>query len=359
MRILQVIDSLEIGGAEKMSVNFANALASCNHFSGLIATRKEGRLKSQIDEKVHYLFLDKKRVFDFKALLKMRRFCVTNKVEVLHAHSSSFFLACLLKIILPHLKIIWHDHNGVGNIPKKDGTLYIQLMSVFFSGIISVNQQLKYWAKKKLFCKKIIYLPNFTIPSTFSATLKTTTLYGNEGKRILCLANLRYQKNHFLLIEVAKQLKLHFTEWTLHFVGKDFQDDYSSKLKEMVIQHDLLETVYFYGSREDVDHIINQCEIAVFSSNSEGLPVALLEYGLQSKAVLSTKVGEIPMIIQDGENGFLVDVNDSESFYNCLERLITDQLLRKKLGQNLYQVIHENHSKEKVINDYMIWLKEL
>ena len=358
MRILQVIDSLEIGGAEKMSVNFANALASCNHFSGLIATRKEGRLKSQIDEKVHYLFLDKKRVFDFKALLKMRRYCVTNKVEVLQAHSSSFFLACLLKIILPHLKIIWHDHNGVGNIPKKDGTVYIQLLSVFFSGIISVNQQLKYWAKKKLFCKKIIYLPNFTIPTAFSATSETTTLYGNEGKRILCLANLRHQKNHFLLIEVAKQLKQNFPDWTIHFVGKDFQDDYSSKLKELVVQYDLSQTVYYYGSREDVDHIIYQCEIAVFSSNSEGLPVALLEYGLQNKAVLSTKVGEIPMIIQDGVNGFLVDVKDSDSFYDCLEKLIKDDVLRKDFGHRLNQVIRANHSQEKVINDYMKWLKE-
>ncbi len=358
MRILQVIDSLEIGGAEKMSVNFANALASCNHFSGLIATRKEGRLKSQIDEKVHYLFLDKRRIFDLKALLNMRRYCVTNKVEVLQAHSSSFFLACLLKITLPHLSIIWHDHNGVGNIPKKDGTIYIQILSIFFSGIISVNQQLKYWAKKKLFCKKIIYLPNFTIPTTFPATKELTTLYGNEGKRILCLANLRHQKNHFLLIEVANQLKQNFPDWTFHFVGKDFHDDYSSKIKELVVQLDLSQTVYFYGSREDVYNIIDQSEIAVFSSNSEGLPVALLEYGLQNKAVLSTKVGEIPMIIQDGVNGLLVDVKDSETFYKCLEKLITDEVLRRDLGHKLNQVIRENHSQEKVISDYMKWLKE-
>lgn len=42
MRILQIIDSLAIGGAEKMAVNFANALVEEVEFSGLVATRKEG-----------------------------------------------------------------------------------------------------------------------------------------------------------------------------------------------------------------------------------------------------------------------------------------------------------------------------
>ena len=66
MRIVQIIDSLEAGGAERMAVSFANALSSEIAFSGLLATRNEGALKSQIDEKVHYSFLNKKHNFDFK-----------------------------------------------------------------------------------------------------------------------------------------------------------------------------------------------------------------------------------------------------------------------------------------------------
>lgn len=47
MRIIQLIDSLEAGGAERMAVNFANGLASKADFSGLVCTRKEGLLKNQ------------------------------------------------------------------------------------------------------------------------------------------------------------------------------------------------------------------------------------------------------------------------------------------------------------------------
>ena len=57
MRILQVIDSFDVGGAEKMAINYANALAEKIEFSGIVATRKEGELKSQISPKVSSYFL--------------------------------------------------------------------------------------------------------------------------------------------------------------------------------------------------------------------------------------------------------------------------------------------------------------
>ena len=60
MRILQIIDSLNVGGAEKMAVNYANSLAKIEEFSGIVVTRKEGVLKSQINENVGYLFLARK-----------------------------------------------------------------------------------------------------------------------------------------------------------------------------------------------------------------------------------------------------------------------------------------------------------
>ena len=57
MRIIQIIDSLAIGGAEKMAVSFANSLSSRMEFSGLVVTRREGNLKNTIKKEVDYFFL--------------------------------------------------------------------------------------------------------------------------------------------------------------------------------------------------------------------------------------------------------------------------------------------------------------
>lgn len=355
MRILQIIDSLDIGGAEKMAINYANSLAKTIEFSGLVATRKEGNLKNQINENVHYLFLNRKKTIDFKAILNLRNYCKSNRIDFLQAHSSSFFTAFLIKLLSPKIKIIWHDHNGLSEFLSTRKSLALKIASYFFEGIVVVNYQLKKWAERTLNCKKIIYLANFTTLNLNEQ--KETFLEGVAGKRILCLANLRFQKNHFLLLEVAEKLKDYYSDWTFHLVGKDFNDTYSAKLKGEIITKNLAENVFVYGSKSDTQNCIDQCEITILTSQSEGLPVALLEYGLNSKPVVSTEVGEIPLIIINGVNGFIVPKFDADAFYLSLKKLIENDELRKKIGQELNKTILANNSEQAIINNYLNWLQ--
>ncbi|MBP6558201.1 MAG: glycosyltransferase, partial [Flavobacterium sp.] len=155
MRILQIIDSLDVGGAEKMAVNYANSLADKVEFSGLVTTRKEGYLKIQLNDKVPYLFLNRKRRIDISAILRLRDFCKENKIEYLQPHSFSYFTALLVKFTYPKLKIIWHDHYGLGEFLSKRKLLFLKMSSFFFHGIIAVNFNLKNWAIKRLHCKKV------------------------------------------------------------------------------------------------------------------------------------------------------------------------------------------------------------
>ena len=114
----------------------------------------------------------------------------------------------------------------------------LKIASFFFKGIIVVNYKLKAWAEKELNCRNVVYLPNFTTIDNSTST--ETILKGELGKRILCLANLRDQKNHFLLLEVAEKLKQSHPDWTFHLVGKDFEDAYSiaikNKIKELQLE---------------------------------------------------------------------------------------------------------------------------
>lgn len=356
MRILQLVDSLDIGGAEKMAVNYANSLSERLEFSGLVATRKEGALRNQLHHNVGYLFLNKKRTLDIQATLRLKKYCTQNKITHLQAHSSSFFTAFLVKMLLPSVRIIWHDHNGLSEFISKQKSTVLKIVSHFFSGIVVVNYKLKNWAVSQLNCKKVIYLANFT---TLDADeLKETTLKGNDTKRILCLANLRFQKNHFLLLEVAKRLKISHPEWSFHLVGKDFNDDYSSKVKNGIAENNLQDTVFVYGSKKDTQHIISQSEVAILTSQSEGLPVALLEYGLNKKPVVCTDVGEIPFIIKDNVNGYIVPKYDAEQFYHSLLKLIENPALRIKFGEALAHTISENHSEQAIIAGYLSWLKK-
>jgi glycosyltransferase involved in cell wall biosynthesis len=357
MRILQLIDSLEAGGAERMAVNYANALAKQIDFSGLVVTRKEGQLVNQIDDGVCYLFLNRNKVVDFKALFKLKNYVKENKVTFIHAHSTSFFLAFLLKLICPSIQLIWHDHYGDSEFLNKRPLLALRLIAPFFSGIIAVNQTLKVWATQKLNFKKTIYLPNF--PTQEKNSTEYTVLKGINGKRIVSLANLRLQKNHFLLLEVARELKVSHPEWTFHLVGKDFQDDYSLKIKRLIREFDLEKNVFLYDSKPDIANILDQSTIGILTSQSEGLPVALLEYGWHKKPVVVTNVGEMSLVIQNGDNGFLINAQNQYLFYDALVILIETEALRINFGNTLYKTVAANNSKKVIIRQYLNWLQAI
>lgn len=357
MRIIQIIDSLEAGGAERMAVNYANTLATGVEFSGLIATRKEGALLNQIHPSVSYLFLNKKRQLDFGALYRLHSFVKKNKVTHIHAHSTSFFLAFLLKMIRPSITIIWHDHYGNNEFLAVRPHFVLKLTASFFCGIIAVNQKLKSWSELKLKARNVIYLPNFPVKETNA--VDATKLMGMEGKRVVSLANLREQKNHFLLLEIAKKLKKSNPDWTFHLVGKDFEDEYSFQIKKLIIEFDLVNNVFLYGSKLDVENILNQASIAILTSQSEGLPVALLEYGLNKKAVVVTSIGEIGSIVENNTNGFIVDSNNSDLFYNAILKLVEDKKLRLEFGNALYSTIQGNYTAESVLKKYLNWLQTI
>ena len=355
MRIIQIIDSLEAGGAERMAVNYANALVKQIDFSGLVVTRKEGNLKGQLDNQVSYLFLNKRRTLDFTAVIRLRNYVKKHKVTVVHAHGTSFFMAFLLKMNCPSLKLIWHDHYGDSEFLSQRASLSLKIILPFFDGIIAVNQKLKVWVEQKLNFKNTVYLPNFLCEE--KNVTDNTVLKGTTGKRIVCLANLRVQKDHFLLLEVAKKIKQSHPDWTVHLVGKDFDDDYSKKIKNIIVEFNLEKTVFFYGAKQDVSNILNQSTIGVLTSKSEGLPVALLEYGRHKMPVVVTNVGEISSLVQDSKNGFVVVAQNEELFHKALILLMENDFISMNFGDALYKTVLQNNSEEVVIKQYLSWLQ--
>lgn len=357
MRIVQIIDSLEAGGAERMAINYANALVDSIEFSALVVTRKEGILKKQLDKKVSYLFLKKTKSIDLRAVFLLRKFIKENKIEFIHAHSSSFFIAVLVKLTLLSVKIIWHDHYGISQDLGARKNLSLKVGSLFFAGSISVNAALKQWAESYLWSSNIVYFSNFIMPSFASDV--ALELKGLNAKRIICVANLREQKNHKLLINVANLICEKYPDWTFHLFGKDFEDDYSEEIKELIVDLKLENNVFFYGTTENVAAVLQQSDIAVLPSLSEGLPLAILEYGLYKMPVVATNVGEVSNVIVSGKEGVVVESDNLSQFSDAIITFIENENYRNEMGNALYEKIQVNFSEQSIIKTYLSWLNSL
>jgi glycosyltransferase involved in cell wall biosynthesis len=339
-----------------MAVNIANALAKNGLESHICATRLEGDLKAKIGTKVGYLFLNKKNALDVKAIQKLIRYIKSNEINTIHAHATSYFTAFLVKLVLPKTTIVWHDHYGNSENLKERKKFPLTLVSKSFKSVISVNNHLLQWAKQYLHAKHYQYLPNFAAFDQENPA--TTQLHGENNKRIVCLANLRPQKDHINLLKAFKRVKEKHAEWTLHLVGMDFKDVYAEEIIATIKQHHLISCVFLYGSRPDTQHILKQATIGVLSSKSEGLPLSLLEYGLAKLPVAVTDVGECGVVVDNMKSGMLVSPSDANALAKALIFLTENETRRKEFGENLYNNIRLNYSADafitQLINTYQL-----
>lgn len=357
MRVLQLIDSLDAGGAERMAVNSANTLSDSIERSYLCATRQEGLLKTSIKPEVSYLFLNKQGKIDVSAIIKLRRYIKQERIDIIHAHSTSFFMATLMKWLYPSLKIVWHDHYGNSNYLEERKYGVLKFFSRCFSLILSVNSVLETWAKDHLRCKQVVYLTNFAIRET--ETLQVTQLKGNQGKRLLCLANLRPQKDHQTLLKAFQLIYKDYPDWSLHCVGQDFKDAYSDAVYHLVAQLGLQDHVFFYGSCPDTDYIMQQSDIGVLSSTSEGLPLTLLEYGLGRLPFVATNVGDCSSTLPEECHDNLVLPNEPELLAERLVALMANSELRILIGNVNCQHIESQFSVLAIKDKLMKFYSEL
>lgn len=344
MKVLQLIDSLQTGGAERMAVNYANLLVGLVDKSYLCTTRLEGALKNTLHKDVGYVFLNKKHVIDFKAIKKLNTFIKTHNITVVHAHSTSYVQAAILKFFNNNVNVVWHDHNGNRNSNGLLENIVLKVCSLFFNKVIVVNANLKLWAEKNLFTKNIYYLSNFSV---LEEEKQQTVLKGNDGKRIVCLANLRHPKNHILLLKAFKKNLNTESNWSLHLIGEDFNDAYSNRIKTYIIENELEERVFLYGLKQDVKYVLSQCDIGALSSSSEGLPLSLVEYGLAKLAVVATNVGDCNKVISKKTEGILVNSNSVDLFSEGLLHFINNETERKQAGEMLYKNVANNFSAKK------------
>ncbi|MFV9484384.1 glycosyltransferase [Christiangramia sp. ASW11-125] len=352
MRILQLIDTLHPGGAEQMAVNYANALTEYGIDSQICVTRENGLLKEKIDPRIKFHFLNKRKVYDLAALYKLLSIIRKEKIDIVHAHSSSWFFAALCKYTGGNFKLMWHDHYGNSEFLENRSLQPLKFFSKKIDGIISVDEKLKKWGEENLNSEQYISLNNFVkIPEINNQV--SNPLQGDSEFNLICVANLRPQKDHYTLLEAFKIVNEKF-KVSLHLLGKKFQDDYSVKLLKKINNE---ENVYYYGSMDNIFPYLYYSDIGLLSSNSEALPLVLLEYGYSNLPVVCTDVGSCAAIL--GNHGSIIEPSNPKVFAESIMKLLENGERRLQEGAALNRRIKQLYSIDKVVSAYINFTKSL
>lgn len=347
MQVLTLIDSLIAAGAERMAVNIANGLAASGVESHLCATRAGGPLEAFVEEKVPFFVAHKKQLLDLKALLGIRKYIRKNGIEIIHAHSTSVFWAVLLKLITPGIKVVWHDHFGLREMNKSYP--FLRLILIAIDHVFVVSEDLfKYSVSRfKIKLNKVTLLNNFacldfTKDEGLEADLPNVFFY----PKLICLANIRKEKDHKNLLKSFSIVREKFIEAQLYFVGGHSQDAYYYEILDLINREPFLkDSVHVLGSRNDISAILKVCDIGILASKYEGLPVSVLEYGLTNLPVVCTNVGGCSALLGGGRCGTLVPAKDAGALAKAIISVLDNPEVAQKKALLLKKRVEADFSR--------------
>jgi glycosyltransferase involved in cell wall biosynthesis len=343
---MQVIDSLDVGGAERVAVQMANLLPADEVHSFLCTTRRDGPLDHDVASHVHRIRLHRTRRFDFLAIFKFALLLRHNRIQVVHAHGSSIFVARVATFLARTPALVWHDHYGRCELNDRPARLY--RLFARRAGVITVNQSLADWARTSLGVPgdRVWYIPNW---APVHAWREIPTLPGIAGKRIVCVANFRAQKDHMTLLRAMVEVKAVAPDVQLLLVGSRAEPHYADYIQDQIQLLHLSDVVSWMGARQDAGAVMRGCDIGVLSSKSEGLPLVLLEYGSCGLAVVATDVGQCKEVLEYGRAGKIVPPESPAQLARAILELLGSSTLRERMGEALRRRVSAEYDAQTIL----------
>lgn len=199
-----------------------------------------------------------------------------------------------------------------------------------------------------------IVISRFDIQRTSGLSLKS--LVGKDIGRdkvffLGCVASLKPQKNHELLINTIAELLKRPSELEPHLLlaGKGpLKEQLSSLAKDLSVERN----VHFLGLRRDVPQLLCEIDVFVLSSLYEGFGIVIVEAMAAGKPVIATKIPGPTDIIVDGQTGIFVQLGRPKEFADAIETLMKEPELREHMGQAGYQRAKEMFSIDACVRRY-------
>ena len=355
--IMQVTDSLAIGGLERVAVNLANALPMDCFTSHICATRCGGPLEANVESHVTKLLLEREGRFDISALWRLVHYIYDHQIQILHAHGTSLFIAAVARQFARGIRLVWHDHFGQFETHRRSGAYAIAAKAV--DAVISVSEPLAVWARDTLGIRDARYISNFVSVSEAKTAPLIDNLPGEKGFRIVCVANLRPQKDHVTLLKALAIIVAAEPRTHLLLAGENGDIEYRHEVEQCISRLGLARHVSYMGSQSNIFDLLHRCDIGVLSSRSEGLPLALLEYGACGIAAVVTNVGQCADVVDQGRVGRLVPTRNAHALANALLALIRSPQERLELGEKFRARVEQAYSTEAAIRKVIAVYRDL
>jgi glycosyltransferase involved in cell wall biosynthesis len=184
--------------------------------------------------------------------------------------------------------------------------------------------------------------------------------FGLKGNRVvLFVGRIERRKGLQYLVKAVPDIVKEVPDVKVVIAGPDA--GYVGQLKQLVDAFGVRDYVFFAGVLSDLDVIkaIRDADVFVLPSESENFPEVILKAAYLKRPIVASCVGGVSEFVEDGENGFLIDVGDVEGIASAVLTLLGDEELERKFGEKAYRKVIRKHTVQQMAEQTIKIYKEI
>lgn len=354
--ILYMIYGFRIGGAEQHLLDLCKALDRKRFRPEIVYFHQDEQLLPEFQQAgiPCHLFHAKGKELNLPEVWRLSRLIRNLDPDIVHVHLFHASRYGTLAALLAGVKRIIRTKHSVrlpGTKVGKRDRLWNAFLSVILTRTIGVSRAVATEVKTPYVIYNGIDTEYFSKKNVDKAILRryAHTFGVEKFPTIGMVARFSIHKGHPVLLEAFSKLLSDWPDAKLLIAG---DGETRSTLERLASKPGLSDHVTFLGMIRDVREFLAVIDVFVQPSVAEGLGISAIEAMSMELPVIATRVGGLSEVITDGENGILVEPNDSNALSMALDRILRDSTLRERLKCQARKTAVQKFGLEAMVDQY-------
>lgn len=366
MRVAVVIDSLKVGGAQRLISAYASHASAHGVSPVIITLREDGApflLETIRSAGVRVIPVSAGSLFNVRRLRRLAEIFKEEKVDLVQTHLVYSNILGTLAAHSAGIPVIATLHSvAVANKWKSRALKVIQnfVLRSYATRILAVGQMVADINEENYGRRKVDVIPNGipapSLPEDRERDRLRREITGDGSDSIIItVGRFSRAKGYEDMIEAFHLLRQRASNPKLVMVGSGSTVD---NIKSQIADLKLDRSVILTGEREDVHQLLALSDVYASSSHREGLPLAVLEAMMAGLPVVATSVGDIPNVVTE-ETGVVVPPHRPELLAAALEDLLGNPEKRQSMGQAAYRRAMSEYSLDAWMEKHLALYREV
>jgi glycosyltransferase involved in cell wall biosynthesis len=335
IRVLEVLATLRLAGAERAAVSLACVLDRAGFESEVVSlfdAFPEGFEPVLNAASIGTHHLGKRGGLDVRMFHRLASVMRSFRPVIVHTHSYVLRYALPARLASGGGPIVHTIHNIASREGGRFGTLIHRIAIRAGVHSVAVSHQVARSFAELYGRPPATVIPNGIDLERFRAagqSWKRTNGFADSDRLIVSVARLDPQKNPLGLIDAFAGALAADPHWHLLLVGDgSLRKQAEARAKALMIGA----RIQFLGIRPDIDALLPECDLFALASDWEGMPMAVIEAMAAGLPVAATAVGGVPELVVQGVTGLLVPPGETQALADALALLARDPGRRRELG---------------------------